>query len=247
MDVNYQALDGAVSDIARYFERATKFPFSQLTLTEMYYVDRKQASAFELRVRHFVENHNSKQDLLRDVNLRSKYKSVLGPLVNHYAKVGKPPRIQAFNLPSSDDISKKYRTLTPLMLSKVLNTKISLLVAKSVSNSTMWFATSDISTKQFDCIGYKGESKTIAFSSLDKMGYKIIQASQPELRSMCMKEVQGQFQNREVRALGLYLGKEVKPHVEARAFDSKINEFLSMFPDPRRNRNVPASEPRGLR
>ncbi|MAF42696.1 MAG: hypothetical protein CMI54_00815 [Parcubacteria group bacterium] len=239
MDVSFFELDEAVADIAKYFERGTSFSFEQLSLAEMYYVDSKQASIFEQRVKHIINSHSSPSDFARDVNRNSKYKKLLGPLALQYSQNGRFPPVTRLPKPSSESLSRRYRNLTPFLLSRVMGKNVSLIGATSSSDEKMWFAASRIDNKGFDCIGYKGEKRTISFSSLNQMGYSQIANSQSNLKKMCMDEFSGAFQVKEIRLLGLYISKEMKPTFERSEFGERLDEFLSIFPDARSIKNTP--------
>lgn len=246
MDVSFVDIDNIIKEVAPCFERGSKLKIEQLSHSDLRSVDKDISLLMEGRIKHVLDSCSDKLSLAKEVNLKSEFKRLIGAFVYYCAQNNRAPRVIPSKLPDLKEVSSKYSTLAPFLVSRMSKGRVGLLSARSSSKSTLWFAATDMDNAGFNCLDFKGNTKRVEDSALVRMGYSRVEASQRQLTKACKAEIHSGISSNEVKLVGLFVGLNILSKEEVNSANKKLDNLLAILPDSRRIKNKPAEQKIGL-
>jgi hypothetical protein len=224
MNITYREVDNAIEDVIASFKRMTRLSIKSFSLSDLNFLDRGLVQQIQSRLEHLIENCSDERALLIDVKKHTAYPNVTYTFISHYVEHRARPKYAKFNLPSQKTIASEYRVLTPYMLTNMQSD--TYLIGFSSGDASIWFAAVSENESGFDCVGYKGEIKSIAFSVIDDMNYTRVKGRAKEVRAACKNSMGSSVDAKSVKEVGFYLRKKTVPDADQRVAIEKLTDIL---------------------
>jgi hypothetical protein len=224
MNITYSDVDSAVEEAIASFKRMTRLSIKSFSLSDLNFLDRGLVHQIQSRLEHVIEVCSDKQALLADVKKHTAYPNVTYKFMSHYVEHGVRPKYAKFNLPSQKTMASEYRVLTPYILTNMQPD--TYLIGFSSGDAAIWFAGVSETGSGFDCVGYSGEIKNIAFSVIEDMGYTRVNGSAKDIRFACKNSIESTVDATSVKEVGFYLRKKTVPSADQRVAIEKLTDIL---------------------